>query len=208
MQDSEPSTSEVPELPAPRRLNNAIVGMYQATSSLAAPTEAVPSLQRNIAAVDGSVQRASGQPDAAEEQHAEPGTTAAVNNAEPGTSQAENPTQQDAPSAANVEATKKAKTRASKRVDVKRDTRALKRLREAGGSAVGAAGPSMGSITAPKKIFYSDLGGIEDVLTDIRQLIEYPLMHPEVPSPAPPTQTNRNKHVLTNNPQSATRRAL
>lgn len=27
---------------------------------------------------------------------------------------------------------------------------------------------------------YADLGGVEDVLADIRELIEYPLKHPEV----------------------------
>lgn len=81
-------------------------------------------------------------------------------------------------------ALKKSKSRAPKRPEAKRDTRASKRLREAGGSDAGAMGASAGFATVPKKVFYSDLGGIEDVLTDIRQLIEYPLMHPEVPHPS------------------------
>jgi ribosome biogenesis ATPase len=29
-------------------------------------------------------------------------------------------------------------------------------------------------------VTYADLGGIEEVLADIRELIEYPLKHPEV----------------------------
>ncbi len=31
-----------------------------------------------------------------------------------------------------------------------------------------------------KPVTYEDLGGIEEVLSDIRELIEYPLKHPEV----------------------------
>jgi hypothetical protein len=34
--------------------------------------------------------------------------------------------------------------------------------------------------TAAKAVTYDDLGGIEAVLDDIRELIEYPLKHPEV----------------------------
>jgi hypothetical protein len=34
--------------------------------------------------------------------------------------------------------------------------------------------------TAPRALHYADLGGVEDVLADIRELIEYPLKHPEV----------------------------
>ncbi len=33
---------------------------------------------------------------------------------------------------------------------------------------------------APRQLRYADLGGIEEVLADIRELIEYPLKHPEV----------------------------
>ncbi len=32
----------------------------------------------------------------------------------------------------------------------------------------------------PRAVRYSDLGGIESVLHDIRELVEYPLQHPEV----------------------------
>lgn len=32
----------------------------------------------------------------------------------------------------------------------------------------------------PRPVTYDDLGGVEEVLTDIRELIEYPLKHPEV----------------------------
>ena len=32
----------------------------------------------------------------------------------------------------------------------------------------------------PRAVCYSDLGGIEAVLDDIRELVEYPLQHPEV----------------------------
>lgn len=39
----------------------------------------------------------------------------------------------------------------------------------------------MGStLTPPKPVTYADLGGIEPILDDIRELIEYPLKHPEV----------------------------
>lgn len=51
-----------------------------------------------------------------------------------------------------------------------------KRARTAGGGRVSA-----GSLVAPPRpVTYADLGGIEDVLVDIRELIEYPLKHPEV----------------------------
>ena len=33
---------------------------------------------------------------------------------------------------------------------------------------------------AAKPVRYADLGGIEEVLADIREIIEYPLKHPEV----------------------------
>ena len=36
------------------------------------------------------------------------------------------------------------------------------------------------AVKEPRKVLYADLGGIEDVLGDIKQLIEYPLKHPEV----------------------------
>lgn len=32
----------------------------------------------------------------------------------------------------------------------------------------------------PRAVRYSDLGGIEAVLDDIRELVQYPLQHPEV----------------------------
>lgn len=35
-------------------------------------------------------------------------------------------------------------------------------------------------LAVPKDIHYNDLGGLEDVLKDIKELIEYPLKHPEV----------------------------
>lgn len=34
--------------------------------------------------------------------------------------------------------------------------------------------------TYTPQVRYADLGGVEDVLSDIRELIEYPLKHPEV----------------------------
>lgn len=33
---------------------------------------------------------------------------------------------------------------------------------------------------APRPVHYADLGGVDEVLSDIRELIEYPLKHPEV----------------------------
>jgi hypothetical protein len=38
-----------------------------------------------------------------------------------------------------------------------------------------ACGPA-----APRALHYADLGGVDEVLSDIRELIEYPLKHPEV----------------------------
>ncbi len=35
-------------------------------------------------------------------------------------------------------------------------------------------------LAAARPVVYADLGGVEDVLSDIRELIEYPLKHPEV----------------------------
>ena len=32
----------------------------------------------------------------------------------------------------------------------------------------------------PRSVRYTDLGGIEAVLSDIKELVEYPLQHPEV----------------------------
>ena len=61
-------------------------------------------------------------------------------------------------------------------------SKSLKRVRDSAGEAGPAA--KRASIVTPRRIFYSDLGGIDDVLTDIRHLIEYPLMHPEVCTPA------------------------
>ena len=36
------------------------------------------------------------------------------------------------------------------------------------------------SFAEPRSVRYTDLGGIEAVLHDIRELVEYPLQHPEV----------------------------
>ena len=35
-------------------------------------------------------------------------------------------------------------------------------------------------LAVPRQVTYADLGGIESVLSDIRELIEHPLQHPEV----------------------------
>lgn len=32
----------------------------------------------------------------------------------------------------------------------------------------------------PRQVTYADLGGIDNVLSDIKELIEHPLQHPEV----------------------------
>jgi hypothetical protein len=49
-----------------------------------------------------------------------------------------------------------------------------------GGFAGGARGGRGGSmVAAPRPLRYADLGGIEEVLADIRETIEYPLKHPE-----------------------------
>lgn len=52
-----------------------------------------------------------------------------------------------------------------------------KRPRTAGGRGGGGVGSTL---TPPKPVTYADLGGIEPILDDIRELIEYPLKHPEV----------------------------
>lgn len=85
----------------------------------------------------------------------------------------------DTRNAGDVDVSSKPRYRAPKRQDAKKDIRTAKRAREGPGVSAGT-GPSAGFTTTPKKIYYSDLGGIEDALNDIRQLVEYPLMHPEV----------------------------
>lgn len=35
-------------------------------------------------------------------------------------------------------------------------------------------------LAVPRQVTYADLGGLEGVLSDIRELIEHPLQHPEV----------------------------
>jgi hypothetical protein len=52
----------------------------------------------------------------------------------------------------------------------------------AGGGLAGGGGRRGGGsmVAAPRPTRYSDLGGIEEVLADIRETIEYPLKHPEV----------------------------
>ena len=43
---------------------------------------------------------------------------------------------------------------------------------------------SANGLAEPRPVRYADLGGIEAVLSDIKELVEYPLRHPEVPSPS------------------------
>ncbi|GAB4818827.1 hypothetical protein N2152v2_005873 [Parachlorella kessleri] len=59
---------------------------------------------------------------------------------------------------------------------------ASKRPRTAGARGGGGLGGGVAgsTITAPKPVTYADLGGIEPVLDAIKELIEYPLKHPEV----------------------------
>lgn len=40
--------------------------------------------------------------------------------------------------------------------------------------------PTPACPAAPRVLHYADLGGVDEVLADIRELIEYPLKHPEV----------------------------
>ncbi|KAF6258779.1 P-loop containing nucleoside triphosphate hydrolase protein [Scenedesmus sp. NREL 46B-D3] len=87
------------------------------------------------------------------------------------------------------------KSRSAEEAGIGRDSRAVaKRVRRAstaaggGGAGGGAAGGGQGvsgrkggsAVTAPRPLHYADLGGVEDVLADIQELIEYPLKHPEV----------------------------
>lgn len=53
-----------------------------------------------------------------------------------------------------------------------------------GGGGGGGTGGRGSSVTAARAVTYADLGGVEDVLADIKELIEYPLKHPEVRSAA------------------------
>jgi hypothetical protein len=47
-------------------------------------------------------------------------------------------------------------------------------------TAASAAAAAAAAAAAPRALHYADLGGVEDVLADIQELIEYPLKHPEV----------------------------
>lgn len=49
-----------------------------------------------------------------------------------------------------------------------------------GGGGGGAGGSDGSGSRPPLPVRYKDLGGIEEVLSDIRELVEYPLAHPEV----------------------------
>jgi hypothetical protein len=49
------------------------------------------------------------------------------------------------------------------------------RISSGPGSALGSS-----AVAAPRPVTYEDLGGVEDVLWSIRELIEYPITHPEV----------------------------
>ncbi|DBA66741.1 TPA: hypothetical protein ACH3X2_001890 [Trebouxia sp. C0005] len=51
---------------------------------------------------------------------------------------------------------------------------AVKRSRTGGSRKLGSA------VTGPRQVTYADLGGIDNVLSDIKELIEHPLQHPEV----------------------------
>jgi ribosome biogenesis ATPase len=56
-----------------------------------------------------------------------------------------------------------------------------KRARAGGvGGGSFAGGPPPSSVSAPMAITYADLGGIEPVLEAIKELVEFPLKHPEV----------------------------
>ena len=52
--------------------------------------------------------------------------------------------------------------------------------RQRTGSRRGPSSASSSAATAPLPITYADLGGMELVLDDVKELIEYPLKHPEV----------------------------
>lgn len=168
------------------------MGLYQATSSHAAAAEDGANLPSDSGPVNGPTQSAAAQPGGTAPLAAATNENGAANStAVAAAHPAENATPKDA--AMEEDATKKTKSRPLKRPDAKRDTRASKRLRETGGSDAGPMGTSGGFATVPKKIYYSDLGGVEDVLADIRQLIEYPLMHPEV---LPQTQPRASDHAM------------
>ena len=56
-----------------------------------------------------------------------------------------------------------------------------KRARADGATAAAAPRPqATRGPTTPQAIRYADLGGIESVLADVRELVEFPLRHPEV----------------------------
>jgi hypothetical protein len=56
----------------------------------------------------------------------------------------------------------------------------LSDTRFGGCAAAAAAAAAATAAAAPRALHYADLGGVEDVLADIQELIEYPLKHPEV----------------------------
>jgi len=55
-----------------------------------------------------------------------------------------------------------------------------KALGGSGGRSGGGASGQSSAVTVARAVSYADLGGVEDVLSEIRELIEYPLKHPEV----------------------------
>lgn len=74
-----------------------------------------------------------------------------------------------------------------------------------GGSGARPGGGGGSSVTAAKPVRYADLGGIEEVLSDIRELIEYPLKHPEV-GRGSPASTLMSRYTTCITPCSSRRR--
>ena len=66
----------------------------------------------------------------------------------------------------------------------KKARRAAPAPNKAGGGGGGrpGSGSQSSAVTVARAVSYEVLGGVEDVLSEIRELIEYPLKHPEVGS--------------------------
>lgn len=181
--------SNGPDSVAPSRLNNSITRLYQSTSQPSAATTTQPghAFPGSQAAEDNCIpmNTASMQP-AAAGVCAQPASQTIGSSSHSGAPQPA-PTPPAQPKESGDDATASqlederpvgAKTNKKRGKTHEGKAKGLKRVRDSAGEAGPAA--KRASIVTPRRIFYSDLGGIDDVLTDIRHLIEYPLMHPEV----------------------------
>ena len=192
VQENDSGVSLGPDSVAPSRLNSSITRLYKSTSQPSAATGALGG--HSSSAIEHNtilVNTAAMQPTATGA-CVQPATQTIGSSSHTGAPQAA-PTPQAQPKESGDDANASqldderpsgARTNKKKGKTQEGKAKSLKRVRDSAGDAGPAA--KRASIVAPRRIFYSDLGGIDDVLTDIRHLIEYPLMHPEVCPPGIP----------------------